>query len=160
MENFQIACFLAGMVFLAGVLRKGRSAEERTFVIGLLLFYGSFIVLEVDTRRLGMPLLEKIFNGRIRDIWLLLFWLGGAWMFIRNARQTLHYFVRWLRRPSGIVLLLAGTFWMAAVVMDKGTLGVKSLFVEELMEVAATWLMMQSAGLTWFWQRRGDEDGF
>jgi hypothetical protein len=150
MENFQLACLsLSCLLWLA----SGFVAQEigvKHFLFCLALFNLSFIVLELDTRGFDAPLLNMIMNekkGRIRDAGLAGIWLLMAIAFVPNRKEGWAVFLNWLKSASGIVLLLSGGFWILSGFFDKSVLVRKAVYMEELMEVNATLLMLISAGL-------------
>lgn len=151
MENLQVAFLLIGGAWF--ILSARRSATgERVLYAGMVVLYLTFLVLEVDLRRYDLPVLNLLLNGVIRDIWL-----GGLWVlafiwFLTNWRAAWQAFIRWLRTPGALFLIAAGGLWAASAVVDKLN-PIESpslnLFVEELLEINATWLMLASAVLTW-----------
>jgi hypothetical protein len=145
MENFQAACLIACALlwFLMGVRSKIKG--EQILWMGLALFHFSFLILEVDIRHLEAPVLNKIFNGKIRDAWLGFLWLVLGICFLKKRSQTWREFLSWLKSPSGILLVVSGLFWLASGVIDKALTGHKELYHEELMEVNGSLLMIFSA---------------
>src|SRR5215207_6455256 len=77
MENFQAVCLGLGCFLWLFASVASNTRAEKIFLISLALFNFSFLVLEVDTRKLGIPLLPKIFHGPIRNAWL-----GGLWLLV------------------------------------------------------------------------------
>lgn len=153
LENFQAICMSLGLVFLVITILQAGRAGVRMLCAGLALFYATIVLLEVDLRGLDLPVLNRLLNGPVRDVGLALCWLTGGWFFLRHRRGTWWTFTDWLRQPAGVLLMLSGMFWVAASVTDKAWLGPKDLFLEEWLEAAATFLMLQAAGETWVWNR-------
>lgn len=151
MENFEAGCLTAGVLILLLRLRKLNSRSERILCAGFTVFYGTFLVLEVDVRDTEWRTLIKLMNGRIRDLWLGSLWLAVLVLFVRDARGIWPLFVQWLSSSSGKVMLCAGALWLASAGVDKALIIPKDLFVEEVFEVPATALMLFSA----FLQNRG-----
>lgn len=149
MENFQVACVLLGLAFLAWRAYRAEAAAQRVLCVGLALLYATLIVLEVDLRHLDAPLLRKVWNGPIRNAGLVVAWLGGAWLFWRHAGVTWRYFRVWIWTGAGISQACAGLLWVCSGIIDKLHLfGTRRLFAEELLEVNAGLLMLLSAYLT------------
>ena len=153
MENFQAACL--GLSFLLWLITGLRSNNrgEQILLLGLALFNFSFLILEVDFRKLDAPVLNKIFNGRIRDAWLGSLWLAVGIAFLKNAKLSWTEFLRWLKSPSGILLILSGAFWLASGLIDKSFTNRKELYDEELMEVNAGLLMLLSV-ILFLWRKK------
>ncbi|MEO5801888.1 MAG: hypothetical protein ABIR24_00035 [Verrucomicrobiota bacterium] len=149
MENFQVACLSLGFLLwlIAGFRSKNRA--EQILLIGLALFNFSFLILEVDFRKLDAPVLNKIFNGRIRDAWLGCLWLAVGIAFLKNIKMTWKESLRWLKSPSGSLMVLSGAFWLASGLIDKSLTSRKELYHEELMEVNASLLMFLSTILSY-----------
>jgi hypothetical protein len=148
MENFQAGCLAVGMVFFVLGLRDSNATAPRILLFGLALLYGSFLVLEVDTRKLDLPTLNRLLNGRIRDAWLGMLWLFGAILFLRHRQAVWRTFVAWVRSPAGQLLVAAGVCWLGSGLVDKFKVAGGDLFVEELFEVNATLLMVLAAWKT------------
>lgn len=153
LENFQAICMALGLVFFAITIRQAGRVGVRVMCGGLALFYATIVLLEVDLRDTDLTALNRLTNGPIRDVGLLLCWLTGGWFFLRHRRETWRTFASWLRQPAGVLLMLSGIFWVAASVTDKAWLGPRNLFVEEWLEVGAAFLMLHAAGETWIWNR-------
>ena len=149
MENFQAVCLLLGAAIFLGAAVRSEPSGRRTFTAGLALFYFTMLVLEFDVRPYDVPLLQRLFNGWIRDVWLLLFWLAAGACFLRHARATWESFLDWCRHPAGWLLIIAGSLWVGSAVIDKAVLGSKNLYLEEAVEVGAAWLMLVAAWETW-----------
>jgi uncharacterized membrane protein YgdD (TMEM256/DUF423 family) len=149
MENFQAVCLFLAVVF--SVLGIGRSTDRAGKILfaGIALFCASILVLEVDVRNVNAPWLNKVMNGRIRDAWLGTFWLVALYFVFKSFGPVWRRFVAWLRSAAGVLMTLAGPFWIISALIDKSLLGRKDLFPEELMEVNATLLMIWSAFLAW-----------
>ncbi len=145
MENYQAMGLLLCVGTWLWCVMRTQSRAERIFFASLALFSVSILVLEVDFRKMDAPTLNKVMNGRIRDIWLGLLWLGATVLFLKNKRPVFKVFLGWLRSRAGVLLLIGGVFWILAAMIDKSLLGEKSLFREELMEVNAALFMLGSA---------------
>ncbi len=157
MENFQAACILAGLILLIICMRLGRSKAEKILVAGIALLYATLLVLEVDLRRVDVGFLNLIWNGPIRDAWLGALWLAALWMFLRNREEVWRVFTAWIRRPSGMVMIAGGACWILSGIVDKGLALDKTLFLEEIIEVNAAWLMLIASAVYWFEARRMTE---
>jgi len=147
MENFQLVCLGMGFFLWLAASFSSKDGGKKTILLSLALFHVSFFVLELDTRDFDAPLLNKSFNGRIRDAWLGALWLLATIVVFRQGKSVLAAFLDWLKTSSGIVMLLSGIFWLVSGLIDKSLLGHKDLYCEELMEVNATLLMLISAVL-------------
>jgi hypothetical protein len=146
MENFQAVCLSASFLLWLILALLSKNKEQQILLMGLSLFNFTFLVLEVDFRHLNAPTLNKIFNGRIRDIWLGALWLGVGILFLRKRKLAWKEVLIWVKSPSGILMILSGAFWLASGLIDKSLTGHrKDLYSEELMEVNATLLMLLSA---------------
>ena len=88
MENFQAACLATSFLLWLIASFASKNRAEKILLVGLALFSLSFLVLEVDTRKLGIPILPKIFHGPVRNTWLGALWLVVEWFFLKNARPT------------------------------------------------------------------------
>jgi hypothetical protein len=148
METFQAGCLLGGIVLLANARRSTSDVAGRVFVLGLILFYFTILVLEVDTRKMDAPpWLVRVTNGTIRDVWLGSLWAIAAALFWRGQPpRILRRFFSWLPTAAGRLMLCAGVFWMAALIVEK--VFRVSFFIEELLECQAALLMAHSAWLT------------
>jgi len=151
MENFQAICLTSGILLFLWTAWRGETAGRRCLAIGLALFYITFLVLELDVRRWGIEWLNAIFNGWPRNLWLGTAWVVTAVLVVRRWPAPWLEFRAWFVTYCAAVLLLAGLCWILASGVDKGFLGEKSLFSEELFEVAGAWLMLQSAFGTARW---------
>jgi hypothetical protein len=146
MENFQVVCLLLGITLLAWTVVLRGTVTRREVLLGLALLYATFLILEVDTRGWNAPWLSKVFNGRIRDLWLGSLWLALAITCWRNATLVWKSGLSWLCSPSGALTVLAGLFWVASSVVDKlGLFPLTHHFPEELLETNATLLMILAA---------------
>jgi hypothetical protein len=135
-----------------GLLLLGRSAwvagpgPQRVLHCGLMLLYGTFLLLEVDTRDFGIKQLDVFFNGIVRNLWLggLWVWLGVAalrcfWPLWRTFRQ-------WLPGCAGLLLCASGALWITSRVVEQLHLFPEAgFFPEELVETNAALLMLAAA---------------
>lgn len=158
MENFQALCLVAGFGFCLAALVQSERDPPRVFVLGLALLFLTMFVLEVDTRKLEVPVLVMLFNGTVRNVWLGIVWLGAAVLFFRNMQPVWRVFAGWLRSRSGGLFIATGVFWVLGRISDKALLGSKDLFLEELMEVNAGVLMAEGAYLLRRLSARTDPD--
>ena len=145
MENFQAVCLALTTILSFLTAKRAANAPWVVLFSLLALFAATFLVLEVDFRKMDLPALNKIMNGRIRDVWVGSLWLIGLVFLGKNFRPTWSSFRSWLRSAAGVLMLCAGLFWITSALIDKGVLGMSDLFREELMEVNATLLMVWSA---------------
>lgn len=146
MEIFQALTILAGLVILVGNMALTKPTPNRVLLGAMALFYATFVLGEIDMREAGSPLLELIFDGAIRDILLTALWVLAAMIFWRHRQTTWRLFLDWLPTPGGLLLLVAGGFWILSGTIDKlhwfpGT----HHFFEELAETNATVLMLLGA---------------
>ena len=147
MENFQAICLLLGILLLSWTACRTGPGGRRTLAGGLALFYATFLVLEVDVRDWEVRWLTFIFSGWLRNSWLGGAWLVAGFLAWRNLAATWAAFRSWFATFAAALLLVSGCCWVIASLVDKSFLGQKSLFKEELFEVAAAWLMFQSAAI-------------
>lgn len=147
MENFEALCLVIGMGLLIGAIRSIAGAPQKILLFGLTLFYFTILVLEMDTRKMNVPIwLVGLTNGTIRDVWLGSCWLIAAGLFLRRRSGTLACFRSWLRTAAGKLMLGSGVFWAAALIAER--LFQVSFFIEEILECNAALLMSHSAWLT------------
>ncbi len=94
MDNFQVACLLAGILLLVGALRATADGANRVLFLGLILWYFTLVVLEVDTRKMDAPPWRiGVTKGPLRGLWLGGLWVSAALLFARCApRRTLGRF--------------------------------------------------------------------
>lgn len=153
MENFQVGCLAVGIFFLLRAARRASSSPpRRLFLGGIILLYGTFLLLEFDVREFHIPWLTLLLNGTVRNVWVGSLWLFGLIAFLRRARSTWAEFVAWVRTSAGALLLIAGCFWASGWLVDHLKLFASvdgNLMLEELMEANAAPLMLISAILTW-----------
>lgn len=151
LENLQaLFLFAGGMLYLLNSRRA--AGGERILYAGIALLYLTFLVLEVDLRKFPLPGINRFFNGAIRDAWLGGLWVLGLLWFLRHRTAAWQTFRTWCRTPDAQCLFISGALWTASMAVDKlkpHALQPLSLFVEELVETNATWLMLVSAVLTW-----------
>jgi hypothetical protein len=145
MENFQAVFLTTSFLLWLFASFASKSRAEKILLISLALFSLSFLVLEVDTRKLGIPILPKIFHGPVRNAWLGALWLAVGWFFFKNAKPIWNEFLHWVKTSSAIPMIISGFFWIASGLNDKSLVGRKNLYFEELMEVNSTLLMLLSA---------------
>jgi hypothetical protein len=155
MEIFQAGAMLVGWFFLAWTASQVDSLSHRVLLSGLALFYLTFVFGEIDTRVFASPLLELVFDGAVRDLLFGLLWAGAVLLFFRHRRPTWICFRQWLPSAGGLLLLIAGAFWLASGAVDKLHLFAGTHhFFEELAEVNAAMLMLMAAvHTTFFWAR-------
>lgn len=147
MENFQAACLAISFLLWVTASLLSKNHSEKILLSALALFSLTFLILEVDTRSFDAPLFNKLFNGKIRNAWLGALWLVVGLFFLRSAKITWAGFLYWMKTWSGILMVASGAFWIASGLIDKGLVGQKDFYREELMETYATLLMALSAGL-------------
>ena len=147
MENFQTAWLCAGMLVLAAFSSRGENPGRRCFLSGLALFYLTFALLEFDVRPFRIPWLTLLLNGAVRNGWVGAAWGLVAWWAWRHRQTTLEAARVWLRSFSGVLLALAGAFWIGGALAEKlpWFSGSETFFAEELMEVNAAVLMALAA---------------
>lgn len=145
MENIEAACLMAGMLVLVWHARRFQLRPQRIVAAGFALLFGTFLVLEVDVRESDLRPLIIALNGRIRDLWLGSLWLGALLLFWRDKWSIWRLCLQWLRTSAGLLMLCAGALWIASAGVDKALIVDKDLFLEELLEVPATILMLASA---------------
>jgi hypothetical protein len=148
MENFQLACLGLGIGLLAYGSGRGPHRGERILCGGLALFYATMLMSELDFRQYDLPLLNRLTKGTVRNVALVLAWSVALVAFVKNRAEVWNRFRVWMRSGAGLMLLVAGGFWLTSGLIDKSILPPKSLFNEELMEINATLLMLISAFLT------------
>lgn len=149
MEMVQAALILLAMIgFTVAAAREGKGTVHRCFWGGLALLCATFVILEVDTRGMDAPVFNSLFHGTVRDLWLAGLWILAAGLILRQARAAWHLLWSWLRTEGGLAMASAGGLWLASAVCDKSGLFTDDHhFVEELIEVSASILMLLSAVL-------------
>jgi hypothetical protein len=156
MENFQAICITLGLLIFLWQM-YAVAAPGRIVFAGLALFYGTFVVVEFDTRELGWRAAAVLLNGPIRDAWLAALWiLLGIWAF-RYRRDLIPIGRAWLSSATGLFLGAAGLFWIAAGIVDKLKLlgsPSRNLLGEELLETNAALLMLLAAVAARFVNKR------
>lgn len=145
METYQAVCLFIGIGFFMGAFYRSSEKGARVLFTGMMLFYFTVFMLEVDTRPTQHPLLIQLTNGKIRNLWLGSLWLAGAIYFLKNWRTTLQFFRKWIFAYPGIFLLCGGASWFTAEFLEHGFH--VGFFWEELPECIGATLMLQSA---WF----------
>ncbi len=145
MEDYQALLLLAGVIVLAIAFKRSDVKGEQVLMAGLGLFYFTVLLLEVDTRQSGHPLLIKLTNGKIRNLWAGTLWLLAAIYFFRNARITLKYFSSWILSPPGLILMAGGINWAMSEFLEHAFH--VGFFWEELPECVGATLMIHSAFL-------------
>lgn len=147
MENFQAICMTLGVLLFLWQMRTGELPQRITSG-GLALFYATFLILEFDTRELGWRAAATVLNGAIRNGWLGALWLLlGIWVF-RHRHAVVPVARQWLWSRAGLLLVLAGCFWVAGGAVDKLKLlgsTSRNLLGEELLETNAALLMLLAA---------------
>ncbi|MEO6183482.1 MAG: hypothetical protein ABIP71_10390, partial [Verrucomicrobiota bacterium] len=159
MENFQAACLGLGFLIWLVASFRTKNRAEQILLAGLALFYFSFLILEVDFRKFHAPILNTLFNGRIRDAWLGCLWLGAGIIFYKNANPAWKEFLDWLKNPCGILIIVSGAHWLASGLIDKSFTARKELYHEELLEVNASLLMLLSSILFLLRKRENSKAG-
>jgi hypothetical protein len=102
---------------------------------------------EFDTRRWNNAVLNFFFRGASRNLILIAAVLLALVMFARMPGRVWTLFVRWLETRSGVLMCLAGVFWVLGGATDKSkpfNSDSANLLVEEAMEVNAALLMIFS----------------
>lgn len=144
MEDFQVGCILAGVLFLVWGILKSEQRPRKILLLGLAVLYFTLATLEVDTRKLDVPSWVVVLtNGLWRNLWVACLWLAAAVIFLRRARETVLYFFSWLRTGPGMMMLGAMFFWLASFASEK--LLHLGFFAEEILECNAALLMLHSA---------------
>jgi hypothetical protein len=157
MESFQAGCLALGCLLFALRLSPSprprvSSTHERILFAALALFYGTFMLLEFDTREFDWPLFNRIFHGVIRNVWLGALWFIIGFLIFRHFRGFFSALWRWLWTGPGRLFMAAGVFWVAGAFVDKlkpFDLRSQNLFMEELLENNAALLMILSAITCW-----------
>jgi hypothetical protein len=162
MENLQAAfLFAAFLVLMHRAARPGRTSYHesltqpsyppnlgtRILYTAMAAGYFTFLALEFDVRPLESKWLTLIFNGPIRNAWMLIAWAIIAVFAFRNLPQVLAAFHAWRRTSSAVLLASSALFWAAGAVAEKwfSKLNPSHYFMEEFMESHATWLMLLAA---------------
>jgi len=110
-----------------------------------VLLYGTLLVLEVDLREFDLPRINRLLNGKVRNVWLGGLWALGLVLFLRDARNVWSIFLRWLPTRACSLLLMAGALWFAGALFDKlkpFSNQDTDLMAEELVETNAALLML------------------
>ena len=149
MEVFQAVTILIALCFLAWTATRSVKVGERIFRWSLTLFYGTFVFSEIDTRPVGSPLMELVFDGAIRNVLLAVLWVVAIIAFLRERTATWQAFRSWITTSAGLLLLAAGVLWTLSATIDKLKLfpGTHH-FYEELPETSAAILMFLTAVVT------------
>lgn len=149
MENLHGSFLLLGCVVIFSSL--GRFAGgERILRAGLGLFFLNFVVREVDLRAYDLPTVNFLIRGWFRNSWLAGFWLLGALWFLRHRVAVWQAFRDWSPTAAARLLVVAGVIWVLSTGAEKLHLiqpPDRGLFVEELLETNACWLMLVAAVL-------------
>jgi len=153
MENFQAASLLVGILFLVrAVWHSDANPARRLFLGGLIVFYGTLVLMEFDVRPFHIPALTWLLSGTVRNLCVACAWLGAFALFLRRVRATWREFLAWLSTPGAPPLLLAGIFWVSGWLLEHAKFFParhQNMMAEELMEANAAPLMLASAILTW-----------
>ena len=147
MENLQSAfLFTAFLVLLRHAIRE-KNLANRILYAGMAAGHFTFLALEFDVRPLESKWLTLVFNGPIRNAWMLLAWAIIAFYAFKNLPQVLAAFHRWRRTSSALLLAFSALFWIAGAVAEKffSKLNPNPYFLEEFMEGHAAWLMLLAA---------------
>jgi hypothetical protein len=147
LENIQAAALVSAAIILALAAAK-TSGSRRVFVLGLSLFCFVFLMLEFDTRAFNSPLLRRLTNGTPRNLWLGTVVALYAFAFWRRRFEMPPLFVRWLSDRAGLLMLIAGGFWIAGAIFEHGPIfsdPETKLILEEVIEVDAALFMAWSA---------------
>lgn len=144
MENTQTAFLLGALFSLGWQAWRERAAEVKMMRAGMGWGFLIFLMLEFDVRPFEVKWLNVLLNGAVRNTVLVLGTVAlGAWV-ARHMRTAWAGFVGWLSTASPTLLVFAGALWFAGAIIERwGTLPKgTTMFVEELLETSATWLMM------------------
>jgi hypothetical protein len=140
------------MLTLAALLLAGAAfrlkGARRVFAFGVALFCFVFLLLEFDTRQFANPTLRRMTNGAVRNIWVGALVALYAVAFWARRRQMLVEIERWLRDRAGLLMLIAGGFWVTGAVFEHGKIFADAdvtLALEEVVEVNAALFMAWSA---------------
>ena len=147
LENFQAIMLMlpALLLMLTAFWLKG---AQRVFAFGIALFCSVFLLLEFDTRQFGNAILRKVTNGAVRNIWVGALVALYAATFWPRRNEMLAEIQRWLRDRAGLLMLIAGGFWVAGAVFEHGKFFADrdvTLVLEEVVEVNAALFMAWSA---------------
>ena len=152
LEDLQVLfLLLGGVIFLREMF--GANAAGRVIFGGVALLHFTILLLELELREFNLPVVNFFINGRFRDIWVGALWLLALVFFLKRRGEVWAAFLRWLRSPGARLLVAAGFLWLVSGVVDKADLFEPHLvneFVEEVVEINATWLMFVAA----MWNRR------
>lgn len=153
MENLQVLCLGVGAALFTWKARGTRRRAERLLYLALALFFVSFLLREIDAEDFRLPQgLIELLDGRSRAVWLGALWLVVLMLFLRQAQETWSAFLRWVGTRAGRLLLVGGLAYVLAWPLDKRLILIPRptlLFLEELVETAATLLMLFSAVATY-----------
>jgi len=147
MENLQVAFLFAAFLVLLRHAASEKNLGTRILFAAMAAGYFTFLALEFDVRPLESKWLTLIFNGPIRNAWMLIAWaIIGVFAF-RNLHHVLAAFHVWRRTSSALLLASSAVFWGAGAVAEKwfSKLNPSHYFIEEFMEGHATWLMLLAA---------------
>jgi hypothetical protein len=149
MEASQAVMILIGVCILAWTAKRGITVGDRNFRWSLTLFYGTFVFSEIDTRPVGSPIMELVFDGAVRNVLLAVLWAAAISAFLRHRTATWQVFRAWLTTSAGLSLMAAGVLWSLSATIDKLKLfpGTHH-FYEELPETNAAILMLIAAVVT------------
>ena len=146
METFQAMTVLAGTCMLSWRALRDETVAGRILFEGLALFYATFVLSEIDTRPLGSPIMELVFDGLVRNLLLGVLWTAAVIVFLRHRTAVWRLFYQWIMTRTGRYLIAAGCFWLVSGTIDKLKLfpGTHH-FHEELPETCAAILMFLAA---------------
>jgi hypothetical protein len=159
LENFQAIMLTVSALLLGGVA-PGLKGAQRVFAFGLALFCFVFLLLEFDTRQFGNSLLRTATNGAVRNVWVGVLVALYAATFWPKRDQMLTQIGRWLRDRAGLLMLIAGGFWVTGALFEHGSFFSDrdvTLMLEEVVEVNAALFMAWSALETTKLLKRADD---
>lgn len=140
MENLQAGFLLAGFVKLCLTVRRKKEAGMRIMAALMAWGYLAFLVREFDVRPFNVGWLTLLLSGRVRAAWVIFaLLLLGTWT-LRNWRAVISAVHVWRRTLAAMLLVASGILWLTGAVMES-----KAMFLEELVETNAAWLMMLAA---------------
>jgi len=118
---------------------------------GLALLCFVFLMLEFDTRAFNIPMLRRITNGAVRNVWLGSVVALYAFSLWRHRREAPAQIQKWLASRAGLLMVISGGFWIAGAVFEHGKFFANAeatLVLEEVVEVNAALFMAWSAFAT------------
>ena len=140
MENLQAGLLLAGFVRLCVHVRQAKESGTRILCALMAWGYLAFLVREFDVRAFNVGWLTLLLSGRVRAAWVAFALLLLAIWALRNLRSVITAAHAWRRTLAAVLMVASGALWLTAAVMES-----KAMFLEELVETNAAWLMMLAA---------------